>query len=389
MASVAKRKWKGPDGGTKEAWAVRYFDEKGVRRGRTFTLKKDADNFKRKVEREIEDGIHTPDKATKSVTEVCDEFMRHQDIRLAEKRLGRARYVLMRGAVENYFKPNIGRKKIAHLTFADVDALRSAIGAAGVAPITVSQYLFLFKQVEDFARKRGLTKLQVTTDVCREHGGLPRERVRTPTMDEVKAILSAVEDRGAGRKKMAHSVLRCAIHIAAFCGLRFGEIMGLTLDAIDMEGGFIRVRNNLTAWDEHKGTKTRAGVRDVPMPPHIGQMILEHAEQFPSADPRGLVFRSAAGTAIQASAFHRDRWRPLLKKAGVAQDGKRLHFHALRHFAASSYIDQGLPLTDVTSLIGHSAFDMTLQVYAHPIVGGNRRSEAVNRMATQLYLPAA
>jgi len=388
MASVAKRKWTSPSGEKKEAWSVRYFDEKGVRRSKTFDQKKTADAFKRKVEREIEDGTHTPDRETTTVAKVCDDFMAYQDVRLREGRLGRARYQLMRGAVENYFKPYIGTKRIAHLSFADVERLRGEMTNVGIAPITVSQYLFLFKQVEDFARKRGYTKLQITADVCREHGGLPKNRVRTPTMDEVKMILAAVEQRGWARRKEAHSVLRCAVHIAAFCGLRFGEIMALTLHAIDIEGGVLKVRHSLTAWDELKGPKTRAGLRDVPMPPHIGSMIVEHARLFPNDDPRGLIFRSAAGKKIESSAFHRDRWRPLLKTAGVAQDGPRLHFHALRHFAASSYIDQGLPLTDVTSLIGHTAFDMTLQVYAHPIVGGNRRTEAVNRMATQLYLPA-
>ncbi|WP_414711866.1 tyrosine-type recombinase/integrase [Sphingomonas sp. CFBP9021] len=60
--------------------------------------------------------------------------------------------------------------------------------------------------------------------------------------------------------------------------------------------------------------------------------------------------------------------------------GKRFHFHSLRHFAASMMISHNLPLTDVASMMGHSKFDMTLQVYAHPIVGGTRRADIIERI---------
>ena len=40
---------------------------------------------------------------------------------------------------------------------------------------------------------------------------------------------------------------------------------------------------------------------------------------------------------------------------------EQLHFHALRHFAASWMIENGLPLPEVASLLGHSKFDTTLQ----------------------------
>jgi integrase len=75
----------------------------------------------------------------------------------------------------------------------------------------------------------------------------------------------------------------------------------------------------------------------------------------------------------------------LLAHAGLIRKGDNLHFRALRHFAASCMIENGWPLMDVASLLGHSKFDMTLRVYAHPIVGGgNQRSEAMERMAAKL-----
>ena len=47
-------------------------------------------------------------------------------------------------------------------------------------------------------------------------------------------------------------------------------------------------------------------------------------------------------------------------------------------------IENGLPLTDVAALLGHSKFDLTLQVYAHAIVPGHRRLAALDRMAIDM-----
>ena len=69
----------------------------------------------------------------------------------------------------------------------------------------------------------------------------------------------------------------------------------------------------------------------------------------------------------------------------MLKDGEgAYHFHALRHFAASAMIESGLPMLDVVSLLGHAKFDMTLQVYAHLIIGGSRRHEAIDGMARML-----
>ena len=60
----------------------------------------------------------------------------------------------------------------------------------------------------------------------------------------------------------------------AFCGLRFGDICGLTLANIGFERRAIKVRHNSTDWDELKDPKTRAGFRTVPVPKHVLAIIL-------------------------------------------------------------------------------------------------------------------
>jgi integrase len=179
-------------------------------------------------------------------------------------------------------------------------------------------------------------------------------------------------------------LLRCTVHLAAFCGLRWGEIMGLTVSALDLDGRAVHVWHSLTEWDELKGPKTRAGIRDVPVPQHLTVMLSDWLDRHYIDNDRGLVFRTPSGKRISAANFHAEYWQPLLARAGLLRDTDNLHFHALRHFAASWMIQNALSLPEVASLLGHKKFDLTLQVYAHPISGGRQRSEAMDRMAASL-----
>ena len=80
-----------------------------------------------------------------------------------------------------------------------------------------------------------------------------------------------------------------------------------------------------------------------------------------------------------------EHWLKLLQRAGFpSQEWDNYHFHALRHFASSLMIESGLSLMDTASLLGHAKFDMTLQTYAHSIVGGNHRHESMERLADRL-----
>lgn len=201
----------------------------------------------------------------------------------------------------------------------------------------------------------------------------------------MKELLLVLDARTAHQRHRAYLFLRCAVHLAAFCGLRFGEIAGLTLANIDRERNLLYIRHSLTLLDELKGPKTARGVRDVPIPAGVMAMIEEWIGKYYIPNDRFIVFRDVRGGQYARSGFHRNLWHRLLKKAGLFNEhGDQFHFHALRHFAASAMIEMGIPLTDVASLLGHEKFDMTLQVYAHPIVGGHRRHEAVERMSSWL-----
>lgn len=384
MASVRKREWT-HNGEAKAAWIVTYNDASGTRRQKTFEKKKDADRYRDHVQSEHERALHTPDSSTATVKTVCEQFIRHAEQRLADRTIGRGRLGIYKLAVDKVIVPGLGAVAFNSLTLPRLEQWWSELRKGPLSHRTCRDYLQAFGLIEKFAMRRNYTKRAVVAELKKEVGGVPQKPIRVLTAEQIGRLIAEAEVRPPGKHKRTHAIMRCAVHLAAFCGLRYGEIMGLTVDNVDLEGRVLKVRHSLTAWGELKSPKTAAGRRDVPLPPHLTVMLKDWMQDFYLPNERGLIFRTDQGGDMACTNFHKFCWKPLLSRANLsAADGDQYHFHALRHFAASWMIENGLPLTDVASLLGHRKFDTTLQIYAHPIVGGNRRHDTMERMAARL-----
>lgn len=380
MASVRKLHPTDPD----SPWIVEYTDAAGKRRRKTpkSGLKKDAEKLRTKIEAELDRGAHVPRSQTASVRAVCDQFMKHGEVRLKEGTLGTNRLRIMRQAIDNYMVPKFGTTPIADIKYTDVDDWYKCLVRRGLSTATVKAYFLVAKMVCDYAIQRDIAKENPFGRVIKEHRGGYRTKIETFELDQVRSLLKAAETPGYRCSRRMHKLMECHVHLAAFCGLRFGEIRGLTLQNVGMQDGVVRVRHSLTALDELKGPKTKAGIRDVPMPEHVRHLLADWIENWMVQDDRGLIFRSTQGQTLFSEGF-RSAWLRLLARAGLARDKDPYHFHALRHFAASFMIEMGWPVTEVASMLGHSAFDVTLQVYAHPVVGGNRRQGMMQALASR------
>lgn len=51
---------------------------------------------------------------------------------------------------------------------------------------------------------------------------------------------------------------------------------------------------------------------------------------------------------------------------------RRIRFHDIRHTFASLLLQQGESLTYVKEQMGHSSIQVTVDIYGHPVPGGNR-----------------
>lgn len=385
MASVRKRKWT-HKGIEKEAWVVSYTDPGGTRRIKTFEKKRDADSYRTKVESEIERGDHIAASQSLTVAAVCNEFMKHADQRVRDGLIGRNRRMQLDQSIRHHIEPHLGNRLISELTVIDIERWYAELSAKPKSSLASrSIYLEALRRVEEFAFRRGYVKRKPVRDFKTERGSTRREVIKTFDVDQIGAILAELEHRPKGFTRRQHLLLKIAVHLACFCGMRRGEIFGLTQDNIDIGGRTIHIRHSLTVYNELKGPKTRSGIRDVPMPQHLQPMFIEWMDEHYLANDRELIFTSRSGQQSPFTSSLHHSWVKLLERAGIQAKGERgYHFHALRHFAASWAMEMGMSPPDVAALLGHRTFDLTLQVYAHPVYKGARRHQVIDENASRL-----
>ena len=226
------------------------------------------------------------------------------------------------------------------------------VKAGGLAPSTAKERVIMLGQICEFAVRHGWLKVSPIPEARKLLRGIPKTPIRTFKPEQVLALIRAAEVRRKGQHARTQPAMQCFLHLAAFCGLRYGEIAGLTLPRVDLARSVIEVRHSLTPWDELKGPKTISGNRNVHMPPHLTEMLRAWIADEYVDNPRQLIFRTLVsrsdkgpGGFIHPGSFRVSYWYPLLEAAGLmaGANGDNYHFHALRHFSAGWMIANGMP----------------------------------------------
>ncbi len=388
MASVAKREWT-YQGQKKTAWVVRYVED-GKHRSKQFEKMGDAKTYKQKVEREIVDGLHIPDSEALTIAQVAERFLRTQQQRHADKRLGRGRLKAIENALNTAILPYCGNVKCKDFAAKHVEELYERLrhptdGGRPLSATTAKDRIKDLNYLMDFALQRSFIKTNVVPRGRKMLGVIHSEVIRTFTVEEVKAIVAAARQQAPRQSERVRAATELYVSLAAFCGLRLGEILGLHVENVRLDLGLLQIRHSKTPYQEIKGPKTAAGVRDIPMPDLIAGMFANWMKHHYIKNKLGLLFTSRTGHGVSHQGFRDRTWYPLLKRVGLHDEksGRQPHFHALRHFAASWMIENGVSLPDTAALLGHKKFDMTLQVYAHPIIGGSRRQQLLEGMVSR------
>jgi integrase len=146
--------------------------------------------------------------------------------------------------------------------------------------------------------------------------------------------------------------------VAAFTGLRLGELRALRWGDIDFTNRIVHVRRNFTYGSE--GVPKSGRVRSVPLIDQAAKALdgLSRREHFTGTDDH--VFASPTGGVIDESALRR-RYYEAVDRAGL----KRITFHSLRHVFGTIAV-QAFPLTDVKAYMGHADIQTTM-VYVHHV----------------------
>ena len=134
-------------------------------------------------------------------------------------------------------------------------------------------------------------------------------------------------------------------------GLRVSELVGMTLNSIEMTVGFIKVKG--------KGSKERI----VPIGDAAKEAVARYLEESRPAFVRrttNALFLTQQGEAFTRQGF----WKLLktyLKKINIT---KHVSPHTLRHSFATHLLEHGADLRSVQLMLGHSDISTT-QIYTH------------------------
>ena len=238
----------------------------------------------------------------------------------------------------------------------------------------------------------------ITADQIRDwHTGLGADRPtqRAHAYSLLRAVLhDAVNDglipanpahiRGAGTAKRVHKVqpatlaqlgdlvermpprYRALTLMAAWCGLRFGELVELRRKDVDLKNGVLHVRRGAvrTRSGVSVGTpKSSAGIRDVAIPPHLLPALRAHIEEHAIWGRDGLVFPAANGGTLAPSSLYK-----VFYPARDAVGRPDLRWHDLRHTGAVLAASTGATLAELMGRLGHSTPGAAMR-YQHAAAG--------------------
>ena len=184
-------------------------------------------------------------------------------------------------------------------------------------------------------------------------------------------------------------------HVAAYSGLRQGELFALTVAQVDTAGRVITVDRKLVEvagkqyTEAPKCRKYRATIYPVRTPhgyPLAGKLAARveqaRAEQQAGTNPLGLIFPSPKGKLWRSSNFDRRVLAPAYRATGWRDehgDGAWT-WHSLRHvFCTTALFTWKLDATDVSRMAGHANYRITLDMYVGTTAGILDRA----RQATQ------
>ena len=182
-----------------------------------------------------------------------------------------------------------------------------------------------------------------------------QSRRPTATLSQVFAIADAIQSR-----------YRLLVLLVTFAQLRFGELVALRRDSIDLDSMEMRVRRATAEMED--GTqvdddpKSEAGKRPICLPAALRTDVETRLRMFTQAGPSGRLFIGAQGGIPRRRNFNRV-WKRAVTGAGIPE-AVGLHLHDLRHTGSTWSAQSGATLKELMAHIGHSSTRAAM-IYQH------------------------
>lgn len=309
---------------------------------------------------EMSGGIYMePSKVT--VLQFFERWLRHIKPNVSPRTHERYEQIALKNIA-----PLIGGKPLLKLKPIEIsEAYSTALatgrrdGKGGLSPRTVHHmHRVLFSALDQAERWKMISRNPAALLEKRDRPKIEKKTVRTIDASATAAVFDAARERR----------LFIPLVLAAFCGLRRGEITALRWRAVDLDRGQIAVLASTEQLDDGtiREKEAKSGrARPVALPSlaveELRRWRLVQAQELlrlgVRVDDDWLVVTQADGSALQprslthvVSAF--------LKEWGVT-------LHGLRHSHASHMLASNIHPKIVQERLGHSSIAITMDIYSH------------------------
>lgn len=229
------------------------------------------------------------------------------------------------------------------------------------APATRKTRYRHVRMLLNWAEAAGLLEDNPLDDVSKPRGGDTEPEFLSP--EQIGKVLRAIDAHGKMREGTGGTPaddgwLKTLIRLCLCTGLRRGEALALRWMDVDLESGMLVVRHR-----EQDDAPTKSGnERRVPLRGDaLDALRKEHERRDP--DPSAHVVMDGDNQPIRGDRVSH-RFKFFVRKAKLS-GREQIRFHSLRHSCASWLIQQGVPLSVVSEILGHSSTQITDEIYAH------------------------
>ena len=253
--------------------------------------------------------------------------------------------------LKHHIYPTFGTKPLVSITMEAVDRWHAT--TATDTPTLRAHTYSLLRTILETARTRHRI---IDANPCAISGAGTTDRKITPkpaTLPQLATIVGEMPEQ-----------YRVMTLLAAWCALRFGELVELRRDDIDLEHNVVKIRRGAV---RVKGgwvvgdPKSDAGKRDVAIPPHLLPAVEHHLSlsKYVGEEGDSLLFPAASGGHLQPSTLARHFY-----KARAKAKRTDLRWHDLRHTGAVLAASTGATLAELMARLGHSTHGAALR-YQH------------------------
>lgn len=278
---------------------------------------------------------------------------------------------------ERWFAP-LHDRTLSSLTHDDIDDWYRGLPDA---PTMRSHAYSLLKSMFRTAVARRLVKESPVAVEGATARATPKD-IELLTVAQVQALADAMPPR--------HRLL---VLLAAWCGLRFGELTALRRSDLNVADGTITVEQAaVTVAGQRVITtpKSAAGRRNLYLPTHLIADVSEHLKAFAPADADALVFPGNDGLPLtpmqvygHAPRFDKRTGKQVHPGNGFYRARHQIgrpdfRFHDLRHFASTMAAISGATTKELMEFAGHSDIHVAMR-YQEAI--NDRKKDLARRMA--------